>query len=60
MIEPGLMEDRPQESYCSLVKVTLRGDDEPLLYRGELTLQGLIRLQLCHIALLSCAARPGS
>ena len=34
----------------------MRGDDEPLLYRGELTLQGLIRLQLCHIALLSCAA----
>ena len=35
------MADRSQESYCSLVKVTVRGDDEPLLYRGELTLQGI-------------------
>ena len=37
MIEPGKAKDRAQESYCSLVKVTVRGDDEP--YRGELTLQ---------------------
>ena len=41
MIEPGKAKDRAQESYCSLVKVTVRGDDEPLLYRGELTLQGI-------------------
>ena len=53
MVEPGWMADRSQESYCSLVKVTVRGDEEPLLYRGGLTLQGLISLQLCHIALLS-------
>ena len=41
MVEPGWMADRSQESYCSLAKVTVRGDDEPLLYRGELTLQGI-------------------
>ena len=35
------MMDRPQESYCSLVKVTVRGDEEPLLYRGGLTLLGI-------------------
>ena len=41
MIEPGKAKDRPKESYCSLVKVTVRGDDEPLLYRGGLTLLGI-------------------